>query len=541
MSQFLSAWAGIDDEAHVAVSVAGDAAEAAVRVGDALVADRVASRLGAKDSTLWGADAAPEAAIGLGWLDQHESVRDLLAPLMELVDQTRGEGKTRVILAGMDGSLGAEVICGTYGVPLVTLDSTDPDQVRAALNGELANTIVVVAAKSGTTVETDSLRRIFEEAFEEEGLDPRQHMVAVTDPGSPLHDVALKAGYRAVFLADPPVGGRFGALSAVGLVPAALAGVPVTEILDEADAVAGSLIADEAANVALILAGAIAGSGRTTLVVTDEGCGLVGLSDWVEHLIAESTGKDGTGLLPVVAEVGAPELGAPDVLGVRLVALNANLDAHGDQVVVAGTLGGQFLLWEYAVALASRLLGVNPFDQPEADASQAATRTSLVAQSHNDTPLFVDNGIEVRACDVPLGGVTTVRGALEALESTLGDQGYLAIMAYLNREGNPALGSVRHAVARRTGRPVTFGWGPRFLYSTGQFHKGGTPVGVFLQITGTFAGDLDIPGRAFSFAQLISAQAAGDADVLVQHDRPVLRLNLTDATHVADLAALLEG
>jgi glucose-6-phosphate isomerase len=542
MSEYLSTWVGVDDKAHVTVSASGDAAEAASRLTEGLVEDRIASRIGAQDSTVWGPSADAEASVRLGWTDAYASVLEILPQLESLVASTRAEGKTRVVLAALGGSsLAPEVICATYGMPLITLDSTDPDQVRAALATDLDQTIVVVSSKSGRTIETDSQRRIFEEAFEAEGLDPRQHMVAVTDPDSPLHQRAKKAGYRDVFVANPNIGGRFSALSAFGLVPSALAGVPVEEILEEAAAVAESFREDDPANPALVLGAAMAGSDRDKLVFTDEGSGLVGFSDWAEQLIAESTGKEGLGLLPVVAESGAPEGNAFDVIDVRMIALTADADAEGHQIVTGGTLGGQFMLWEYATAIAGYIIRVNPFDQPDVESAKVATRALLDSLLEPEQPLFVDGGIEVRAAGGFLDGIDSVKDAIAALEASLPDGGYVAVMAYLNREANPSLPSVRHAIAQRTGRPTTFGWGPRLLHSTGQFHKGGTPVGVFLQITGTFAGDLDIPERPFSFAQLISAQAAGDAKVLAEHGRPVLRLNLTDASHVAHVAALLEG
>jgi len=542
LSQFISTWVGLGEEAHVALTVSGDAAEAATRLSETLVVDGVASGLGATDSMLWGHDAEAESAIRLGWTDLHVTSREILPQLEALAANAHDEGKTRVVLAGMGGSsLGPEVICGTYGVPLVTLDSTDPDQVRAALDGDLEKTILVVSSKSGGTVETDSQRRIFEEAFDAVGLDPRKHIVIVTDPDSPLHKASVKAGYRAIFLADPNVGGRFSVLSAFGIVPAALAGVPVVELLDEAAAVADSFCEDTAANPALVLGAAMAGSSRDKLVFTDEGSGLVGFGDWAEQLIAESTGKAGSGILPIVAETGAPESHADDVIDVRMVSLSAQPDAKDHQIVTGGTLGGQFLLWEYATSVAGRILGINPFDQPNVESAKSATRALLDSLPEPQAPVFIDDGIEVRGTDGLLQGVTTVEGAIAVLEAQLEPRGYLAVMAYLNREGFPALPSVRHAIAARTNRPVTFGWGPRFLHSTGQLHKGGAPVGVFVQITGTFAGDLDIPGRPFSFAQLISAQATGDANVLAEHYRPVLRLNLTDVSHVARVAALLEG
>jgi len=547
VSAFLSTWVGVDDAAHVAVTVTGDAAEAVSSHVPALVADAVASRIAAKDYTLWGEEAEAESKIRLGWTELFETTRGILPELAALVAAAKAEGKSRIVLAGMGGSsLGPEVICATYDVPLVTLDSTDPDQVRDALDGDLESTILVVSSKSGGTVETDSQRRAFEEAFEASGLDPRQHIVVVTDPGSPLHKASVDAGYRAVFLADPNVGGRFSVLSAFGVVPSALAGVPVAELLDEAAAVAESFAEDIEANPALVLGAAMAGTSRDKLVISDVGSGLVGFGDWAEQLIAESTGKNGVGVLPVVAEANAPDAGLADVLDVRLAPLDHEIDGSDvdlptNGIVVSGTLGGQFLLWEYATSIAGRILGISPFDQPNVESAKVASRALLDALPEPEPPLFVDGGIEVRALQLDLDGVTTVAGALAALESTLGERGYVAVMAYLDREANPALPSVRSSIASRTARPTTFGWGPRFLHSTGQLHKGGAPIGVFLQITGTFADDLEIQGRPFTFGQLIAAQAQGDAAVLADHDRPVLILTLTESSQVADVLAVLKG
>lgn len=541
MSGFLSTWVGVDSEAHLAVTVAGDAAVAAQTASDALVADAVASRIFAKDATLWGEDAAEEAAVRLGWTELHRTSRELLDQLDETVAALAAEGKTRVVLCGMGGSsLGPEVICGTYGVPLVTLDSTDPDQVRAALTGDLSETVVVVSSKSGGTVETDSQRRVFEAAFTEAGLDPRQHIVIVTDPESPLHKAAVEAGYRAVFLADPTVGGRFSVLSAFGLVPSALAGVPVREILDEAAAVAESLAEDDASNPALVLGAAMSGPERRTLVFSDTGSGLVGFADWAEQLIAESTGKSGVGVLPVVAEADAPDATVAGSIDTRLVALDGDDEATGHGITVAGTLGAQFLAWEVATAVAGRLLGIDPFNQPNVESAKVAARALLDDLPEPSEPVFVEAGIEVRATPGLLDGVDSVADAIAALESRLSADGYVAVMAYLDREANPQLEQVRRPIAERTGRPTTFGWGPRFLHSTGQLHKGGAPVGVFLQITGTYPDDLEIPGRPFTFGQLVGAQADGDAQVLADHDRPVLRLNLTSSDQLERVAALLK-
>jgi glucose-6-phosphate isomerase len=539
VSGFVTAWAGLGDEAHVSVAASGAAAEAVASHLDALVANKVASRIASKDATLWGPEAEAEASVRLGWTDVHQTTRALLPQLSELAAALRAEGKTRVVLCGMGGSsLGPEVIARTNEVPLVVLDSTDPDQVRGALSGDLASTVVVVSSKSGGTVETDSQRRAFEAAFVDAGLDPREHIVVVTDPGSPLEKASREAGYRAVFLADPNVGGRFSVLSAFGVVPSALAGVDVAALLDEAAAVAPSFAEDAAANPALVLGAAMCAAGKDKLVFRDDASGLVGLPDWAEQLIAESTGKNGVGLLPVVVEGAAPEAGQPDVADVRIAALDA---APEGDIAVAGTLGGQFLLWEYATVIAGRILAINPFDQPNVESAKIAARGLLDATPAPEPAAFVDDGIEVRAIPASLlDGIDTAEAALVALETRLGDRGYLAVMAYLDREEYGPLAEVRNAMARRTSRPVTFGWGPRFLHSTGQLHKGGAPVGVFLQITGTFAEDLTIPDRPFTFGTLISAQATGDAKVLAEHDRPVLRFTLTKASQLTRLRDLLE-
>lgn len=542
MSTFLATWVGLGDEAHLAVTVAGDAAEAASRLTDAIVADRVASRIASGDPTLWGPDAQTEASVRLGWVNLPQSSRELVKDLENLYADTRADGINRIVLAGMGGaSLGPEVICATYGVPLVTLDSTDPDQVRAALTGDLEKTLLVVSSKSGGTVETDSIRRVFESAFEESGLDPRRHMVAVTDPGSPLHKLAELAGYRAVFLADPHVGGRFSVLGAFGLVPAALAGVPVTELLDEADAVAGSLAEDHAANPAIVLGAAMAGSPRRTLVFSDHDSGLVGFADWAEQLIAESTGKDGVGVLPVVAEVDAPDARVDGALDTRLVALDFEGEPEGHSIWIAGTLGGQFLLWEYATAIAGRLLSINPFDQPNVESAKTAARSILHSPPESEPPAFLDGAIEVRGSDGLLDGVTTLQGAVAAIKAAVPADGYLAVMAYLNREDLPELTQTRRALAAGIHRPVTFGWGPRLLHSTGQFHKGGAPVGAFLQLTGTYADDMEIPGLPFTFGQLVGAQANGDAQVLMEHGLPLLRLTAASMSDVARVTSALGG
>ena len=517
-----------------------------------LVADRFASRLFAKDATLWGEAAEDEAGKRLGWTGLHRTSRPLLGEIAALRSELADEGVDHVVLCGMGGSsLAPEVICATAGVELTVLDSSDPGQVSSALEDRLDRTVVVVSSKSGSTVETDSQRRAFVDALNRAGIDPTRRIVIVTDPGSPLDEQSRADGYRVVN-ADPEVGGRFSALTAFGLVPSGLAGADIETLLDVADAVADLLADDDEANPALRLGAAMAGTSplRDKLVIVDEGSGLVGFGDWAEQLVAESTGKDGTGILPVVVADGTdPEVAAQpgDVTVARLVADRDDEDEPApaadpaSEVSVTGSLGAQMLLWEAATAVAGRLLGINPFDQPDVESAKVAARSMLEGEPDSTPPTFVDGPVEVRVLGGDWAdGAKTLAEAVDALFGRLDpEHGYVAIMAYLDRVRYADLADVRRPVAARTGRPTTFGWGPRFLHSTGQLHKGGPPVGVYLQVTGDSGVDLAVPGRDYTFGRLIAAQAAGDAQVLAEHGRPVLRVHLTDVP--AGLDALREA
>ncbi len=524
------------------VNASGAAADAVASVVPGLVEDRFASRLFDQDATLWGEDAESEAAIRLGWVDLAERSRPLVAEIAALRADLRAEGVTRVVLCGMGGSsLAPEVICATDGVPLVVLDSSHPDVVREAVT-DLEHTVVVVSSKSGSTVETDSQRRAFEAAFEAAGIDVTRRVVVVTDPGSPLECDATAKGYR-VFTADSHVGGRYSALTAFGLVPSGLAGADLDQLLDDAETATELLAADDEANPGLRLGAALAGTSplRDKTYLVDAGTAIHGFGDWAEQLIAESTGKHGAGLLPVVVPAPGPERPTADVTVVRLVADDAgDADPAGaSRVDVAGPLGAQLLLWEVATAVAGRLLGINPFDQPDVESAKKAARDLMDAgMGDADAPAVTDGAVEVRALGGDwLGGADTVAAAVEALLAGLDpEHGYVAVMAYLDREGDAPLADAAEALAERTGRPVTFGWGPRFLHSTGQYHKGGPATGVYLQVTAAPAEDLPVPGRDFTFGEFIAAQAAGDAQVLAEHGRPVLRLHLTE--HDAGLAQL---
>ncbi|MGH3448634.1 MAG: glucose-6-phosphate isomerase, partial [Nocardioidaceae bacterium] len=436
----------------------------------------------------------------------------------------------------------------TYDVPLEILDSTNPHVVADTLGGDLQRTVVVVSSKSGTTLETDSQRRAFVSAFEAAGIDAASRMVVVTDPGSELEKLGRDKGYRHVFLADPHVGGRYSALTAFGLVPTGLAGVDIADLLDEAEEVMDDLATDSPANPGLVLGAAIAGNaGRDKIVLADTGSGIVGFADWAEQLIAESTGKRGTGVLPVALDdPRAPEVGraAPDVVvGLLAGEQHGSVDTgRKPSVMVTGTLAAQLLAWETATAVAGRLIGINPFDQPDVESAKAAARGLLEKTPESEPAALTEQGIEVRSSSGLLDDTDagSLAGAVEALLSRLEDDGYLAVMAYVDSHRDAQLHGVRASLSKRTGRPVTFGWGPRFLHSTGQYHKGGPTQGVYLQITSHEETDVQIPDRPFTFGTLITAQAAGDANVLAEHGRPVLRLHLSDPeTGVAALRELL--
>jgi glucose-6-phosphate isomerase len=508
-------------------------------------ADDLAAQLAAKTATLWGAEATPEASVRLGWLDAPRVSRALLPRLAELRREITEEGLDHIVLAGMGGSsLAPEVICNTAGAALTVLDTTDPGQVRAALEDRPERTLVVVSSKSGGTVETDSHRRAFTAAFEAAGIqDVGRRFVAVTDPGSPLEKIARDSGFREVFLADPNVGGRYSALTAFGLVPSALAGVDVERLLADAEALGASLTASDG-NPSLALGAALGGAGvdgRDKVILADAGSGIAGFGDWAEQLIAESTGKSGRGLLPVVVE-GPTAPGTSPAGDLHLVTLGGPAGS-AEQTSVSGPLGAQFLAWEYAIAVAGRVLQIDPFNQPNVQESK--DNTNALLEESGDGPLpegepvFTDGPVAVYGDGALLDGARTIAEALGAVLRAVPSRGYLAVMAYLDRFADARAGELRALLAGRLGHPVTFGWGPRFLHSTGQYHKGGPQVGAFLQITGEATTDLEIPGRPYSFARLQRAQALGDLRALAGRGRPAVRLHLQD--RAAGLPALLDA
>ena len=508
-------------------------------------ADLPAALVG-KDASLWGPEATAEATVRLGWLDAVETGRQLIPTIMALRAELASEGVDRVVLCGMGGSsLAPEVICATAGRPLVVVDTTDPGQIRAAFT-ELPRTVVVVSSKSGGTLETDSHRRAAQAAFQAAGIDPARRIVVVTDPGSPFEQAAREQGTRAVFLADPDVGGRYSALTAFGLVPAGLAGVDLDALLRAAAALAATLGSSQdnpaLALGALLGGGALVGRDKLVLVAAAGGFG-----DWAEQLVAESTGKQGKGVLPVVVETAVAP-GTEPTTDSHLVLVDGGSTAGPHTSIphtsITGPLGGQFLAWEYATAVAGWTLKINPFDQPNVQESKDNTGEILRVMGETGGPvpqtsaLFTEGGVAVHAPSELLGPAGDLAGTLQELLAAVLDRGYLAVMAYLDRHADADAHQLRALLAARLAHPVTFGWAPRFLHSTGQFHKGGPQTGVFLQITGTVAADLDIPGRPFTFGQLQAAQALGDRRALEQRGRPVLHLHLVDRAE--GLATLLD-
>nr|WP_293773253.1 glucose-6-phosphate isomerase [Sporichthya sp.] len=520
------------------------------RAGSSLRAASVheaVKRLTEKDANMWGEEAFLEAVVRLGWLDLPRTSRALLPQIDEVRAGLVADGLDHIVLAGMGGSsLAPEVITANAGVALTVLDTTDPQQIRRALADRIERTVVIIASKSGSTIETDSHRRAYIHAFREAGLSDAEvasRFIVITDPDSPLEQVARDGNYRAVFLADPMVGGRYSALTAFGLVPSALAGADVAALLDQAEALSPAL-AELANNPGLLLGAALAGAAsgsRDKMAIATLDPTLNGLGDWIEQLIAESTGKNNSGLLPVILE----GVDAPGFLDAGEDTVKATLGDHDKSEIriTSGPLGAQFLLWEWATAFTGWGLHLNPFDQPNVTESKENTARLLEAAGTDGldipAPLFTDGPIQVFGDEATFGAAKTLIDALELILRQVGPKEYLALMAYLDRFGDADVAKLRPAAARLvSGRPVTFGWGPRFLHSTGQFHKGGPQVGVFVQITGAVTEDLQVPGQPYTFGTLQMAQALGDLGALTERGRPALRLHLTD--RAAGIAALLD-
>ncbi|MDO4241114.1 MAG: glucose-6-phosphate isomerase [Microbacteriaceae bacterium] len=534
---------------------AGSAGEQAAfaRALERLLAAKFASRLAAQDNTLWGPEAEAEAAIRLGWVDFAGHARETLSRAISVREELRTTGVREIVLCGMGGSsLAPELICAHERLPFTSLDSTHPDQIRETVGRDLSRVAVVVSSKSGTTVETTSHLDSFIAAFEAQGIDPTERIILVTDPGSAMDERAAKEGFR-VFHGDPNVGGRFSALTAFGIVPSGLAGVDFEPILDGAQAAREQVSHDHANNPALILAAALfAGLPQKYVAfVGSRTLEFAGFGLWVEQLIAESSGKYGTGVLPIALPLEAPELQAEQLPAnsMRVWVTDAADTRPAAELTVRADLGAQLFVWEAATAALGFLLGTNPFDQPDVESAKVAARAQLLQTA----PVAQNSAND--AADTPEIKVLTPENAsndpaeaFAAFESQLRKNAeetspipYVAVQVYAARtpQSEFTLELLRADLAERFGCPVTASFGPRYLHSTGQFHKGGTPAGHFLQIFVPPKADqmLDTPGVSHSYGDLVLAQMRGDGEVLAEHGRPLLAFQARSLTGFATAVA----
>ena len=516
-------------------------------------------RLLSVDAALW---TGSDEARWLGWLHAPETWTPELAHYRTLADGIREDGVRHALLLGMGGSsLCCEVLARTFGsgpgCPILeVVDSTVPSQIRAVDERiDPRRTICFVSSKSGSTIETDVARRHFFERIR----DP-QRFIAITDPGSGLEKRATEEGWRAVAHGEPEIGGRFSALSPFGLLPAAVLGIDVEDLLGRARRLAG----DVAPALELgVMLGALAAAGRDklTLVLSP---GLASLGAWLEQLIAESTGKNGRGIVPVDGEgLAASERYGRDrtFAYVRLAsAPDPDQDHALEALAAAGQpvlridvespaeLGAEFYRWQIATAAAGAVLGVNPFDQPDVEAAKVAARGLVTAYEESgelpESAARLSSGALSAYADdanaAALGPAADLQSLLAAHLGRIGAGDYLALNAFVERcDAHAApLEALRHRVRDATGAATTLGFGPRFLHSTGQLHKGGPNSAVVLEVTAHDAEDLPIPGQRMSFGVLKDAQSRGDFDVLCERKRRALRVHVAEGDVTEGLEVL---
>jgi glucose-6-phosphate isomerase len=522
-----------------------------------LVSARAASRLWARDTTVFSAaaDSAVREAVlmRLGWLDAPAAMAARVPEIQQLVREVRQDGLTQVCLLGMGGSsLCAEVLKDTLAAPDVrehihVLDTTDERAVRQASAAlDPAKTLFVVASKSGSTVEVTALEAYFRAwASPRTGARTGRHFIAITDPDTALVAHAAAHQYRHTFINPADIGGRYSALSLFGLVPAALMGIAPAQLLERAVIMADACREDTLLNPGLALgvymaAQARLGRNKLTLLLPES---MSALGLWIEQLVAESTGKRGQGVLPIVDEPsGHPSDFGADRAFVLVTAPDAEeavtwreaLAAEGHPVFhlesTPAELGAEFFRWEFATAIAGAVLQVNPFDEP--NVREAKTRTMAMLAGPRPLavtpPLVERNGVLGRT-HRPAPGVAAETGT------------FVAILDYLpvDDQRAEAVAHVRTRIRERTGAATTHGLGPRYLHSTGQFHKGGTNSGLFLLLTAADATETPVPGADYSFSVLKHAQALGDFEALVAADRHVIHYHITDAE--ADFSTLMES
>ena len=506
----------------------------------------VIKRIWAKDHTVWKPDPT-EISDRLGWLNVTESMAGHAPELKSFAAEVNEAGYRHVVLLGMGGSsLGAEALWQTFGSAPgypepITLDTTVPDWIQAVNQTiDVSRTLFLVSSKSGGTLETVSgyryYRSLVEESLGKENAGA--NFVAITDPDSPLERLAQAEGFRRVFTNPSDIGGRYAVLSYFGLVPAALAGIAIEDILASADGMRASTRENPAAWLGAAMA-ALALKGRDKLTIaTSPSISSFGL--WAEQLLAESTGKEGKGIVPVAGEpLSGPESYGDDRLFVYLRVEdddNAKTDEAIERLESSGQpvirlelsdrygLGAEFFRWEFATAVAGATLGINPFDQP--DVQSAKDKTADVLQAYGSS-----------------GALPRVEapGSLKDLLTQAKSGDYLAIMAYLHPtpDVEEAVADLRRKVADKHKIATTFGYGPRFLHSSGQLHKGGPPSGLFLQLVTDHEDDIPIPGRDYSFATLADAQAIGDLQALQELGRRVAMVKLGKDT-AASIRRIIE-
>lgn len=503
-------------------------------------------RLWEKDPTLWFSEPVPEITNRLGWLNLPEIMHEQLDALTAFAEEIKNDGIKHVVVLGMGGSsLAPEVYQNTLGnsasyPELLVLDSTHPDAVRAIEEKiDLRTTLFIVASKSGTTLEPLTFFKYFWNKMEEAVDDLGQHFIAITDPKTPLVQLAREKGFRRVFLAPSDLGGRYSALTVFGLVPAALMGADVHRILDRAwvaaEGCAFCVSEQKTPGLALGAAlGVLANSGRDKVTFLTSSS-LKSFPNWTEQLIAESTGKDDTGILPVVNEPLAEPAALGDdrffvyfnIEGEEDEDLNnivEKLEANGHPVAYINLtdkydIGLEIFRWEIATASAGAVLGIHPFNQPDVESAKVLAREAMEKKGTDATDKI--ETISVEAQD----------GLSKAMDDWLAkaDKGdYVAIQAYLSptKETAEMLQKIRTELLNRWGLATTVGYGPRFLHSTGQLHKGGPNNGLFLQIIDEPAEDLSVPDAEYTFGEVIRAQGIGDYQALKKRGRRVLRVNL---------------
>jgi glucose-6-phosphate isomerase len=555
----------------VQLSTLTDAVDSAIQEAET---NQVIKRIWRKDAGLWKDDDESQRLIrnSLGWLTVADEMMGVAGELMEYADLIRQRGFRHVMVCGMGGSsLCPEVLRQTFppraGFPeLLVLDSTDPDVIaELAQRIDIQHCLFIISSKSGSTIEPIVFYKFWYEEVSKQTSNPGENFIAITDPGSPMVEMAAQMGFQEVFLNQPDIGGRYSALSYFGLVPAGLAGIDIKKLLNQAKQMSQlcSAVMPVKGNPGMQLGAALGESAKArrdklTLII-DPQIGSLGL--WIEQLVAESTGKEGKGILPVAGEpVGHPSVYENDRLfvSISLGPQDENTKSVLETLAAAGhpviqrelndvyELGAEFFLWEFATACAGWRLGINPFDQPNVQEAKEATIELLSAfnkekQLPRQKELAADDLLSVYAERSSNAASSSVVTAIRAHLDTITPGDYVAVLGFIEETAqiDEILQRIRVLIRDHTHCATTVGYGPRFLHSTGQLHKGGPDTGVIFQIAAGDKIDFPVPGESYSFSILKQAQAFGDFRALTRRGRRVLGINLNDDA-VAGLKHLLD-